>query len=95
MAEHSSEWLPANADISPHEVTVGTTVFGSDGKEIGRVKEVLADRFLVDRQFRRDLYLPFDRVQGVQMTRLNKRLVLDVPSDGVDEVASEPPQQQP
>ena len=92
MAEQGDEWLPANADISPQEVTVGMTVFGSDGLEIGRVKEVLADRFLVDRQFRRDVYLPFERVRGVQMTTLSKRMVLDVPSDGVDDAAGDPPQ---
>lgn len=90
MADRSSEWLPANASINPREVTVGMTVFGSDGEEIGRVKEVLADRFLVDRQFWRDVYLPFARVHRVQMTELDKRLILDVPSDGLDTLDKEP-----
>ncbi len=90
MADHRGEWLPANAGISPQEVTVGMTVLGSDGEYIGRVKEILPDRFLVDRQFRRDLYIPFSRVLRVQLTEkglsFDQRLMLDVSSDRVDEL---------
>ena len=70
-------------------------VFGSDGEQVGRVKEVLADRFLVDRQFRRDVYLPYDRVYRVEMAELSKRLILDVPSTEVDAAGSGAPPQQP
>ena len=90
MADQSDEWLPANAGISPQEVTVGMVVLGSDGEEIGRVKEVFPDRFLVDRQFRRDVYIPFSQVGRVQSTRLDRRLMLDVPSTRVEDIGDEP-----
>lgn len=49
---------------------VGMEVIATNGKHIGQVKEIEEQDFLVNRRFRRDLYLPFgtiERVDGNQV----------------------------
>lgn len=58
----------------------GTGVVGSDNGEVGRIKEVRQDDFLVDRPMARDVYVPFSAVQGVN----GNQVVLNVPSYDVD-----------
>ncbi|HET8632324.1 MAG TPA: DUF2382 domain-containing protein [Thermomicrobiales bacterium] len=62
------------------QVREGLDVICADDSLIGRVKEVRADDFLVDRQLQRDIYVPFDAVQDVNANGVR----LTVPADRVD-----------
>jgi hypothetical protein len=52
-------------DISGLELRLGMPVVGSDGQHVGRVKEIRATDFLVDRRFRRNVYVPFAAIQRI------------------------------
>ena len=43
-----------------NQIRVGMKVLGSDDQEVGKVKEVRSQDFLVDRPMARDVYVPFD-----------------------------------
>jgi HSP20 family protein len=60
----------------------GMVVQGTDGEEIGRVKEVRGDELLVDRRFRRDIYIPIREVQEI----VGDRVIIDVSADKVDDM---------
>jgi len=45
-------------------------VMGSDGDEVGKVKNVRTDDFLVDRRFERDVYVPFTAIKEVSGDRV-------------------------
>lgn len=47
------------------QIDVGMRVIGVDGEEIGRVKEVRAADFLLDRPMAHDLYVPYQFVMSV------------------------------
>jgi hypothetical protein len=47
------------------QIEVGMDVLGVDGQTVGRVKEVRADDFLVDRPMARDVYVPYKFVLSV------------------------------
>lgn len=55
-------------------------VIGSDGNDIGRVKEVREHDFLVDRPLQRDLYIPYSAIQSIH----GERIMLNVPAGQVD-----------
>ncbi len=55
-------------------------VVGTDGKEVGKVKEVRDKDFLIDRPMRRDVYAPLDAIQNVT----DDTVTLNVSSDQVD-----------
>ncbi len=55
----------------------GMEVVGSNGGRVGTVKEIRDEDFLVDRERRTDLYIPFSAVQNVVMS--NQTVVLAVP----------------
>jgi preprotein translocase subunit YajC len=55
----------------------GMEVVGSNGGRVGTVKEIRDEDFLVDRERRTDLYVPFSVVQNVVMS--NQTVVLAVP----------------
>jgi hypothetical protein len=40
-------------------------VVGSDGGEVGKVKHVRTEDFLVDRRFDRDVFVPFTAIKDV------------------------------
>lgn len=61
-------------------VRVGMHVVGTDGKEVGTVKEVRDSDFLIDRPMRRDVYAPFNAIQHVN----GDTVTLNVSSDQVD-----------
>jgi uncharacterized protein (TIGR02271 family) len=63
------------------DVAVGAEVVGADGAPVGRVKEVRAADFLVDRRGQRDVYVPFAAVAEAAANRLR----LTVPADAVDD----------
>lgn len=62
------------------QITIGMPVVGSDGKEIGTVKEVRSNDFLVNRRLARDVYVPFSAIQSIS----DGRIILNVASDQVD-----------
>ncbi len=62
-------------------VREGMVVLGADGGEVGRVKEIGRERFLLDRPMARDLYVPLTVVRHVA----GDQVVLDVPADRVDD----------
>jgi hypothetical protein len=47
------------------QIEVGMDVRGVDGESVGRVKEVRASDFLLDRPMARDLYVPYQFVLSV------------------------------
>lgn len=62
------------------EVRSGMTVYGTNGNEIGMVKEVRPNDFLLNRSLHRDIYVPINAVQNVS----NDQVYLNIPSDQVD-----------
>ncbi|HEU5423324.1 MAG TPA: BON domain-containing protein [Nitrolancea sp.] len=58
----------------------GMYVMGADGHQIGTIKAVRGDDFLVDRNLQRDVYVPFRAVQAIQ----GDRITLSVSGPGVD-----------
>jgi uncharacterized protein (TIGR02271 family) len=67
--------------FDPTTVARGTLVVGADDAEIGRVKEVRGEDFLVDRSGRRDVYVPFDAVAEAT----DDQIRLTVRADAVDD----------
>ena len=60
----------------------GMPVVGSDMKNVGLVKEVRDDDFLVDIPMHRDLYIPFSAVQNVE----DDQTVLNIPAHQVSQM---------
>lgn len=60
----------------------GMPVVGSDMKNVGLVKEVRDDDFLVDIPMHRDLYIPFSAVQNVE----DDQAVLNIPAHQVSQM---------
>ena len=72
---------PEEQEVTTHPpVRVGMHVAGTDGKEVGKVKEVRDKDFLIDRPMRRDVYAPLDAIQNVT----DDTVTLNVSSDQVD-----------
>ncbi len=78
--------MPMGSGPSPEQqagqVQSGMTVYGTNGNEIGMVKEVRPNDFLVSRSLHRDIYVPFNAVQNVS----NDQVYLNIPSDQVDDM---------
>lgn len=55
-------------------------VIGSDGNDVGRVKEVRDNDFLVDRAMQRDIYIPYSAIQSIH----GERIMLNIPAGQVD-----------
>jgi hypothetical protein len=51
--------------ISALELRLGMSVVGTDGRHVGRVKEIRATDFLIDRRFRRNVYVPLMAIQRI------------------------------
>ncbi len=68
------------------QIRVGMEVIGRDGENVGEVKEVRANDFLVDRSLARDVYIPFT---GCQMT--DGQIRLNIRADEVDNQGWEMP----
>jgi acetyl esterase len=70
---------PAIAPQAPLEmgqlVRVGMRVVGSDGHQLGKVKQVRGSDFVVDRWFRRDITVPFEAVHEA-----GAQVILSVPA---------------
>jgi hypothetical protein len=52
------------------EVTRGMSVVGSDGENVGTVKRLRDNDFLVDRRFDRDVFVPFTAIKEVSDGRV-------------------------
>lgn len=62
------------------QIRAGMEVIGRDGENIGEVKEVRSNDFLVDRSMARDVYIPLN---ACQMT--NGQIRLNIRADEVDD----------
>ena len=62
------------------QIRAGMEVIGRDGENIGEVKEVRSNDFLVDRSMARDVYIPLN---ACQMT--NGQIRLNIRADDVDD----------
>jgi hypothetical protein len=61
-------------NMQNNQIREGMDVVGRDGGNIGQVKEVRSDDFLVDRSMARDVYVPFDACRSTDgQIRLNIR----------------------
>jgi hypothetical protein len=57
-APQQGEILKANT-FGPDQIHVGMDVVSIDGQPVGKVKELRAEDFLLDRPMARDLYVPY------------------------------------
>ena len=93
--EHSSDDSKILKAKGPgaDQITVGTAVVSIDGKDIGTVKEVHGETFLIDRPMARDLWAPFSAVvragpQGGAFRRgptMATQIVLFVSADDIND----------
>ena len=60
----------------------GMQVVGSDMSNVGRVRDILENDFLVDISLHRDLFVPFSAIQNID----NDRVVLNVPGNQIDDM---------
>ncbi len=65
----------------------GMAVVGSDGEDVGKVKRVRENDFLIDRRFDRDVFAPFTAIKEIS----KGRVVLTVPSDQTGKMGWENP----
>jgi hypothetical protein len=73
-----SEEPPMTAEEAAARIQVGMDVVGSDGDHVGRVKAVEGSDFLVDRQFKSDIYVPINAIREV--VARNQEVVLSIPA---------------
>jgi hypothetical protein len=62
------------------QVKVGMQVVGSDASNVGTVKEVRNNDFLVNIPMQRDVYVPYNAVQNVT----GNTVALNIPSNQVN-----------
>lgn len=60
----------------------GMPVVGSDGDDVGLVKECRESDFLVDRSMQRDIYVPYSAVEDIT----GDTIALNIPADQVDDM---------
>jgi hypothetical protein len=70
----------AGATSTGRQPQQGMDVLGSDDAMIGRVKEVRATDFLVDRRMQRDIYVPNEAIRDVS----RGQVMLNIPAHQVD-----------
>src|SRR3982074_2691898 len=64
-APEHGEVLKANT-LGPDQVRLGMEVMSINGHSLGKVKEVRANDFLLDRPLARDLYVPYSFVMAAE-----------------------------
>jgi hypothetical protein len=64
---------------SQHNIRNDMEVIGTDGKLIGRIKEVRQSDFLIDREMARDIFVPLSAISNV-----GEQVMLNVTADTVD-----------
>ncbi len=60
-------------------LALGMEVMGVDGTLVGTVRHLAADHLLIDRPWRRDIYVPFAAIRALA----DSRIVLTVPAAAV------------
>ena len=60
-----------------NQVRPGMKVIGANGSEIGTVKELRGDSFLVDRRLHRDVWVPLSAVSSVAANDITLTVVAD------------------
>lgn len=75
----TSPQLPTNPAL---QMQPGMPVVGSDMRNVGLIKEVRENDFLVDIPMHRDLYIPFSAVQNVEADQV----VLNIPAHQVGQM---------
>ncbi|CCF83521.1 DUF2171 domain-containing protein [Nitrolancea hollandica] len=66
------------------QIRRGMDVVGSNGERVGEVKEIHDTDFLVDRERKTDIFIPFSAVQDVIMS--NQTVVLSIPDYEVSQL---------
>lgn len=83
MYEQDSGATSSNApEDKASQVHEDMRVVGSDMSNIGRVKQVRDNDFLVDIPVQRDLYIPFDAIQNVEADQV----VLNIPGHQINDM---------
>jgi hypothetical protein len=76
-------------NVNPRHIQVGMGVVGSDGEEVGTVKEVRTTEILVDRPLARDVYVPLEAIQAIvdatPSDSVDPHVVLTIRADSVDD----------
>jgi hypothetical protein len=75
--------------ISALELRLGMSVVGMNGRHVGRVKQVRGTNFLIDRRFRRDVYVPLAAIQRIiaEDHPASLFVALDVTAQKADRIA--------
>jgi hypothetical protein len=87
MSESNEGEVLKASGLGQSQINVGMEVTTLDGQQIGKVKEVHDDEFLVDRPFERNLWVPFSAVMATEEYTGNYRggsVVLSVSGAHVD-----------
>jgi hypothetical protein len=84
----SSSSAGSSAGSRAAQLREGMSVVGLDGEQIGRVKEVRGDEFLIDRPTGRGVFAPTRFVQST----VNEQVVLTVPARQVDSMGWRSPE---
>lgn len=63
-------------------LALGMEVLGADAATIGRIKDISSSSLLIDRPWRRDIYVPFGAIRAMY----DGRVVLAVPAEWVDDM---------
>lgn len=80
----------ASMSVDPQYILIGMGVVGSDGEEVGIVKEVRTTDILVDRPLARDVYVPLEAIQAIvdatATDSVDPRVVLTIRADSVGDM---------
>src|SRR2546423_582817 len=82
--EHEQQ---AGMAFSPHDL-VGRTILSQDGQNIGRLKDIRGNAFLVDSPLHPDFWLPEDCILSVG----DRSIHISIPSDLVGDYMMDPPE---
>jgi hypothetical protein len=78
---HEAERSMLDPSQAAKRMRVGMEVVGSDGELVGKVKQVRASNFLVNRRLRRDIYVPYSVVHDISLDEV----ALTIPAYEVSE----------
>lgn len=81
MQTGGGQFGESSTSRSKWRLAMGMDVLGSDGTNIGMVKTVRDNDFLVDRPLARDIYVPFSACQSVE----NNQVRINVSPDQIDQ----------
>ncbi|HEY3117699.1 MAG TPA: hypothetical protein VGK54_13230 [Chloroflexota bacterium] len=85
--EEAGNEEPGNTVFSPRDL-VGGTVLSQDGQNIGRLKDIRGNGFLVDAPLQPDYWLPTDCILSVA----DQTIHISIPSDLIGDYTMDPPE---